>query len=205
MPTLIHAFDPLCGWCYAFAAEWPALRAALGPAWTVHLATGGLVLGEDAVPIGRKAGYLRPAMAQLEAHTGVRFGTPFRRLLDDGTWAGSSLPAIAAIEAARTLAPDREVDVAHALCVALYAEGRVPEDPATLDHVASALGLDAAAWHAALAAPDLHDRTVARILDARHHGVRSYPSFFVEDDSAWLPVHAGWARARDLATLLTAA
>ncbi|HJK98924.1 MAG TPA: hypothetical protein RMF84_17010 [Polyangiaceae bacterium LLY-WYZ-14_1] len=84
-PTLVYGFDPLCGWCFAFAEGVADLRRALGDEVDWEVACGGLVVGPRVAPIAEAADYLRAGMGAVEARTPARFGAGFLALLEEGT------------------------------------------------------------------------------------------------------------------------
>lgn len=72
-----------------------------------------------------------------------------------------------------------------ALMRAVWAEDRDIADPATLDEIADACGLDAAALRTAAAAPAIEERRRALTREAIERQVFGAPTYFVGDEMFW--------------------
>ncbi|NJK88722.1 MAG: hypothetical protein HC923_04545 [Myxococcales bacterium] len=86
LPAIVYAVDALCGWCFAFSSTVEVLRRELGDAVSWKVVSAGLVTGARVMPIRNASAYLKTGMQAVEARTPARFGSGFRRLLDEGTW-----------------------------------------------------------------------------------------------------------------------
>ncbi len=183
-PVLHYLYDPLCGWCYGAA---PLVRAARSIV-TVRPHGGGMMAGA-----GRQAvtpqlrDYVMPHDHRIAALTGQVFGDAyFDGLLRDTTAVFDSEPPIAAMLAAEQLA-GHGLDMVERLQVAHYVEGRRIAETPVLLAVAAAIGLDPAAFAAALAeqtgdAVQRHIRETRQFM--RQIGGGGFPSFVLESDDA---------------------
>nr|MBL8409728.1 DsbA family protein [Dechloromonas sp.] len=183
-PVLHYIYDPLCGWCYGAAPLVAAARAIV----TVRPHGGGMMAGA-----GRQAvtpqlrDYVMPHDHRIAALTGQVFGDVyFDGLLRDTSAVFDSEPPIAAMLAAEQLA-GRGLDMLDRLQVAHYVEGRrIAETPCLLT-VTAEIGLDSAAFAAALAeqsgnAVRRHIRETRQFM--RQIGASGFPSFVLESDDS---------------------
>ncbi len=180
-PILHYVYDPLCGWCYA--AE-PMVRAAAEAGVSVVLHGGGLwdpaVHATDA-----KRRMMRETDAHISRLTGQVFGPAYLDgLLVDPASVWWSRPTVAAVLAAEALRPEAGVPMVAAIQHAHYVEGRRVADDEVLVDAARTVGLDTAAFQAALtAAPvDRHIQDTRTLM--RRHGLQGFPSFLLEQKCA---------------------
>ena len=174
MPTLIYGYDPICGWCYGAA---PAVRAA-AERFPVRLAMAGLVVGERVGPAAAMEPYVRQASERLRAVTGRAPSEAFYAWMRSPDAVAASAPPAVAVHAVQRQRPGAAVAFAHAVTEAHYAEGMDPNDP---DAYAPLI-----AEHApGVALPNIHDPALAEAAfeDGRRLGIRSFPTFLVEEDN----------------------
>jgi putative protein-disulfide isomerase len=145
--VLHYIYDPLCGWCYAAA---PLVRAARDVLPVVPHG-GGMMSGARRQAVTPQLrDYVMPHDRRIAQLSGQPFGDAyFEGLLRDGTAVFDSLPPTAAMLAAEEAA-GRGLDMLARLQTAHYVEGRRIADRAVLIELAAGLGLDEAAYTAAL-------------------------------------------------------
>lgn len=51
LPVVVYGYDPLCGWCFAAGPAMAEVRRTLADEVTFEVACGGLVSGEQTVPV----------------------------------------------------------------------------------------------------------------------------------------------------------
>ncbi|MFO0665538.1 MAG: DsbA family protein [Polyangiaceae bacterium] len=204
---IVYAFDPMCGWCFAFRTSIRALRSELGSRVEWTIASSGLIAPEQAAPIGKMREALLRGMPAVEKRTQVRFGAAFKEgLLAKGTWVASSEPGCRAIFCASELDPDRAFDFAEALSAALYEEGEPQDSEDTLRLCAEDAGIDPEALLAAYRSEDAKRATLAAFAMWRQRGITTYPGIFIERNDKLERIFEGYldadvAIARTLAAL----
>jgi len=106
------------------------------------------------------------------------------------------VPASRATYWALENAPDRAVDLIHALYRAAFAENRSIAKPAETAEVAGEIGLDRDEIAAGMAAPTIKDRLRKETDDAIARGVFGSPFFFYEGEPFWgndrMPMLSDW-------------
>ncbi|MBS1145718.1 MAG: protein-disulfide isomerase [Proteobacteria bacterium] len=182
MTILHYIYDPLCGWCYGAA---PLLRLAR-EVLAVCPHGGGMMTGarrQTVTPQLRE--FVKQHDERIAQLTGQYFGPGYvDGLLRDGSAVLDSEPPTAAMLAAEAIA-GRGLDMLAQLQVAHYVEGRQIADRSTLIAVATALGLDPAAFAEALDRQS-GDAVQRHIKETRQLmaevGVLGFPGFVLETD-----------------------
>jgi putative protein-disulfide isomerase len=174
---LVYGFDPLCGWCYGFAPALRALRAAL-PELAIDLRMGGLVTGDRIGPYADAAAYVAGASARMTAVTGVALGPAFHaRILHDPAVVASSVPPCDALVQVRAVAPESAPDMAEALQIAHFRDGRDLNDASVYADIADALGI--AATFDLPGPRDVRPALAREFAAGRALGLTSFPSLLL--------------------------
>lgn len=189
--TLHYIYDPLCGWCFGAA---PLVREARR-----HLPVvahgGGMMTGAQRQPVtSQLREYVITHDRRIARITHQPFGDAyFEGLLHDTDAIFDSAPPIAAMLAAEQLA-GRGLDLLARLQQAHYVEGRRIAENSVLIAMAADIGLDAAAFAAALdavsgAATASHISASRRLMN--EVGAAGFPTFVLETDGQRELVDAG--------------
>ena len=203
--SLLYVYDALCGWCYGFS---PTLRrlAEAHPELPVEVVSGGMIRGERRGPIGEVAAYIKSAYKDVERATGVRFGRAFvDGPLEEGSMYMTSEPPAALLAWARVVAPERQLDAAHALQSGIYYEGHGPGTPALARYLAEELDLDAEQAVGALTSDTYAQAAAADFALSARLGVRGFPALFLRAGDTLTPLANGYTDFDTLRSRLTAA
>ncbi len=140
-PKIVYVYDPLCGWCYGFSQVIRQLKDQYESQLDFQVYSGGMAVGQRAVPIKQAYGYIKNALGVVEQTTGVRFGSNFKALLEDGEYVYNSIPPCLALTVFKDLSAQSPVDFAHDLQHAFFYEGKSLNDPATFQSLAERYGI----------------------------------------------------------------
>ncbi|MFV2116955.1 DsbA family protein [Streptomyces sp. Act-28] len=179
---LTYAFDAYCGWCYGFA---PALhRFVEANADRIHLRvlSGGLFSGAAAGPISAYP-HIPAANERITRLTGVTFGTPYQRMLAEGTTVMDSTAAATGLVALHRQAPKRAPEFAAAIQEAWYLHGRDLRDVAVYRRIAAEKGLDVQAVTEAYAHSSARAEAERDFRTLRRLGVSQYPTVLLHSDT----------------------
>ncbi|HXE38725.1 MAG TPA: DsbA family protein, partial [Azonexus sp.] len=182
--VLHYIYDPFCGWCYAAA---PLVRAAR-QVLAVQAHGGGMMAGSRRQTVSPQLrDYVMPHDRRIAELTGQPFGDAYFNglLLDQGAVLDSA-PPIAAMLAAERLG-GRGLDLLSRLQTAHYVEGRRIAEIPVLIELAGTIGLEPAAFGAALEATQ-GEATLAHIEESRRRlaevGGSGFPTFVLEKDGS---------------------
>jgi putative protein-disulfide isomerase len=187
--TLHYVFDPLCGWCYGAEPLVAAAEKVAGLAVRLH--AGALWSEPTRLPDPMRR-YIQQADARIAQMSGQPFGAPYlEHLLLDPDLVLDSRPVIAAVLAAQSLDATKALPMLRGIQHAHYEQGRHVVREETLVEIAKSVGLDAAAFTAALRAAPVD----GHIADAREFmgniGAQGFPVFVLQIGDDWYAVPHG--------------
>jgi len=180
--NLIYVGDPMCSWCYGFAAPLDELLADPQGAAPLQLA---LVMGGlrpfTAEPIA-------PARADELVghwhHVAQASGQPFvdapNTAMHQPGFIYDTEPASRATVTVRSLWPQQVWRYFKAVQHAFYAEGRNVVEPAVLADLAEQLGLPRTEFANAFASQAMRDATLQDFQQSQAWGIRGFPTLVAE-------------------------
>jgi len=150
------------------------------------------VLGDRVGPIGRVSGFLKRALPRLEDTTGIQFGRPFLdNVLAGGTMVLSSMEPSRALQAVKTLAPDRALPFAMAVQKALYEQGLDVTSMSVLGEAAEAVGVSG--FEIEYLKTESYEKTLAEFRRVNDMGVMGFPTLLGIDGDDVRVFSRGWA------------
>jgi putative protein-disulfide isomerase len=205
--NLIYVADPMCSWCYGFAAPLDQLLADPQDAAPLQLA---LVMG-GLRPFTTEA--ITPERANELAghwhHVAKASGQPFTPAPDTAIHQPGFIydtePASRATVTVRSLWPKLMWRYFKAVQHAFYAEGRNVTEPGVLADVAEALGIPRADFAKAFASQAMRDATLADFQQSQSWGIRGFPTLVAEHGDHLHLVGSGFMPIDALRSALTGA
>ncbi len=174
MPVLYYIHDPMCSWCYGFAATLTQLQQGLPDGVVLMRLLGGLAPDSDEPMSMAMRASIRHNWQRIEQTVpGVEFNYDF---WEHCTPRRSTYPACRAVIAAREQGEQFDEAMTKAIQRAYYRQARNPSDDATLTELAGELGLDTAQFARSLNSPQTRQRLRQEMMQASDMGVASYPS-----------------------------
>lgn len=196
MPTLLYVVDPMCSWCWGFTEVRREVSEAF-PELEWQLVMGGLAPDSDEPMDEATKTYVQEAWRAVAQRTGVEFNHAFwfecapRR---------STYPSCRAVIVAGESGKAEEMLAA--IQRAYYQEARNPSDTETLTALAQEIGLDPAAFEAALRAPETQERLERDFALRSGIGAYSFPSVGLLDGAQAQLLTTGWCEASMLSAAL---
>jgi putative protein-disulfide isomerase len=190
MSAVLHyIYDPLCGWCYG--AEPLVWAAAKIDGLALRLHAGGLWPQPTRLPDHTRQ-YIKQADARVGQMSGQPYGDPYLNgLLFDPELVLESRPVIAAVLAAQALDPSKALPMLRGIQHAHYERGQHVVREATLSEVAGEIGLDVAAFNAALQTVPV-DEHITRSQELMSTvGAQGFPTFVLQVGDEWFAVPHG--------------
>jgi putative protein-disulfide isomerase len=176
-PQLLYLFDPLCGWCYGTSPVVQRLAEEYADRVPVTVLSGGMVTGEQVGPMRRVWEYVSQASRQVAQVTGAVFGEAFQRLGEEGSYINDSEPPSRALAVFKQLDPlKREVEFAHAIQRAHFAEGKNLNAAATYEELARAFSLDPAEFRRYWESDAARQATQQEFEVVQQLGVQGFPT-----------------------------
>jgi putative protein-disulfide isomerase len=184
--TLHYIHDPLCGWCYGAEPLVNAAEAVAG--LTIRLHGGGLWPEPTRLPEETRL-YIKEADSRVAAMSGQPYGAPYLDgLILDPTLTLESLPTTTAVLAAERVDATKGLEMLRGIQHAHYERGLKVVEPEVLRQIASEIGLDRAAFEAALDEVDAaaHITNTKRFM--QQIGSHGFPTFVLQIGDQWFAV-----------------
>lgn len=175
---LTYVTDTYCVWCWAFGEALREFAGRNAHRLSVEVLPAGMLVGERVVAVGDKPRVLETAERVTEL-TGAPFGEGFRAAVREGSTVLDSSVSAVAFWALMEQAPERPLDIAHALQGAWYMDGADLREPEALAAVARELGLDPEQALRAAADPATRARAEAGFERRQSLPVKGYPTLLV--------------------------
>ncbi|WP_339095579.1 DsbA family protein [Deinococcus sp. VB142] len=175
---LTYVTDTYCVWCWAFGDSLREFARRNAERLTVEVLPAGMLVGERVVPVGEKPRVLEGAERVTEL-TGTPFGEGFRAAVRDGRTVLDSTVSAVAFWAAMEQAPERALEIGHALQKAWYVDGADLHDAEALANVARELGLNAEQFLDAVADPAMLAQAENGFERRKTLPVKGYPTLLV--------------------------
>ena len=136
-PTLFYCYDAYCGWGYGFC---PVIKkiAENYPSLQVEVLSGGMIMPEKPVSISATAHYILGAYKNVEELAGVEFGEDYLWHIKNpelSDWFPHSEKPAIALSIFKEFYPNRQVEFANDLQIALHYEGRDLTDNEAYRHL----------------------------------------------------------------------
>jgi putative protein-disulfide isomerase len=205
---LVYFADPMCSWCWGFAAVVEAIGEAWGDTLPIRLVMGGLRPGTTEPMTEAAKTNLRGHWREVTEASGQPFGPSG---LDGPGFVYDTDPAARAVVLMRQGDPARAIPFLHAVQRAFYAGGLDVTDPAVLGRLAGEFGRDPDAFAAELASDEVKQETWRDYAVAQGAGVRGFPTLILgpQADGTYVAISRGFQPAAvvlpSIAARLTAA
>ncbi len=192
---LYYVMDPMCSWCYGFAAPLAEALPQLPPGSRLRYVMGGLAPDSaEPMPLQMQQ-YVQHHWREVAQRSGAEFNFEF---WEKCTPRRSTYPACRAVICAGLQGEAHIPAMVEALQQAYYRQARNPSEDATLIELADEIGLDAARF-----ADELHSPEVARRLQADFDfkdrlGVQGFPTLVAEINERFYALTIGYAPAEVL-------
>ena len=136
--TLYYCYDAYCGWCYAFSPVLKRITETYNDSLDVEVLSGGMIIGEQVMPINKVAPYIQTAYKRVEKLSGIQFGKDYLWHIQNpelSDWQMNSEKPAIALCIFKEYYPQRQLEFASDLQYALHYEGRDLDDDEAYRHL----------------------------------------------------------------------
>lgn len=179
-PTLIYAYDPLCGWCFGFHPVIEKIAERFRESLHIQVIPGGLAIDDNAQTISEGYSYIRTALKKTEETTGVSFGENFKLLAEEGSYFYDSEPACIAQTVVNKLAPEQALTFAGKLHNALFINGKNLNESEILGKIADESGIDSKKFQAEYRKDSIHKETREMFEWCKKMGASAFPTLLLQ-------------------------
>ncbi len=182
-PLLIYCYDAYCGWCFGFSGVMKAIHEQYHDRLQFEVLSGGMMTGEQAIPIEKIAPYIEGTYPQVEELTGVKFGEDFLWHIKNpqlSDWVMDSEKAAVALCIFKDYYPDKQVEFAAELQQALNVEGRDLADNEAYRHLLEKYSIQPEAFYAKLSSDEYIDQAHYEFSLCKQLQVNGFPSVLIQ-------------------------
>lgn len=136
--TLYYCYDAYCGWCYGFSPVLKKLAETYKEIFDIEVLSGGMLIGEQVMPITAVAPYIQSAYKRVESLSGITFGEDFLWHINNpdlSDWKMNSEKPAIALCIFKEYYPQLQLAFASELQYALNYEGRDLDDDEAYRHL----------------------------------------------------------------------
>jgi putative protein-disulfide isomerase len=183
MRTFYYIFDAYCGWCYGFSPVIRQVAEKYKDEFTFEVLSGGMLVDDQAHPVGQSAAYIGEAYKRVEALTGVKFGEYYLWHIfnpEESDWIMDSEKAAIALCVFKTYYPEQAIAFATDLQYALNSEGRDLCDDEAYRHLIEKYALPEKEFYEKLHSEEYKDKARYEFALVKHLKVNGFPSVLVQ-------------------------
>jgi putative protein-disulfide isomerase len=182
-PSIIYCYDAYCGWCYGFSPVIKKIVADFKDNLDIEVLSGGMMIGETALPIEKTGPYIASSYKKVEELTGIKFGEDFLWHInnpDKSDWVMNSEKPAIALCILKEYYPERQLEFAGDLQYALHYEGRDLDDDEAYRHLLDKYNIQAEAFYGKLNDEEYKEMAYYEFALMKQLQVDGYPTVFIQ-------------------------
>lgn len=200
-PRILYVYDAMCGWCYGFSGIIQRISHKYSGHYDFIAVSGGMIVGEQIEPVSVMANYIKSAYPRVEALSGVKFGEPYVKLLDEGTYILNSIKPGIAMTVFKSYFPLQSIDFVHDLQKAHYREGKSLNEREVYEELVPLFGIDTGEFVERLNDEQFHIRTQEEFDHVKKLGINGFPTVLLENEQGLFMVSRGFRSYEEMEKL----
>jgi len=201
-PALIYCYDAYCGWCYGFSTVIKKIAADYKDILDIEVLSGGMMTGEQVMPIEKIAHFIQTEYKTVEDYAGVKYGEDFLWHINNPTksdWVMNSEKPAIALCILKEYYPERQLEFATDLQYALNYEGRDLDDDEAYRHLLDKYNIQPEAFYSKLQSEAYKEMAYYEFALMKQLQVNGYPTVFIQTgDLKFVMVARGYTAYEDL-------
>ncbi len=182
-PILIYCYDAYCGWCYGFSPVIKKIAEEYSLQLDVEVLSGGMMIGENKMPIEKIGPYIQGAYKRVEEVTGIKFGYDYlwhTANPDKSDWIMNSEKPAIALCILKEIYPERQLEFAGDLQYALNYEGRDLDDDEAYRHLLEKYSVSEEEFYTKLKSEEFKEKAYYEFALCKQLNVDSYPQVLIQ-------------------------
>ncbi len=182
-PILIYCYDSYCGWCFGFSPVIKKIAEEYSPQLDIEVLSGGMMIGENKMPIEKIGPYIQGAYKRVEELTGIKFGDDFlwhTANPDKSDWIMNSEKPAIALCILKEIYPERQLEFAGDLQYALNYEGRDLDDDEAYRHLLEKYTVSEEDFYTKLKSDEYKEKAYYEFALCKQLNVDSYPQVLIQ-------------------------
>jgi putative protein-disulfide isomerase len=201
-PTVYYCYDAWCGWCFGFSGVIHKISQDYQADFFFDVLSGGMIPVENKRPVKATASYIKNSYPHIEELAGVKFGEYYLWHIehpDESDWFPESLTPAKAMCILKEHHPEKAVEFAIALQLALFKEGRDLTDPEAYRHLLSEFNLPADSFFEKLDENRYSDMAKYEFAMVKQLQVSGFPSVLMQiSDAKFYLLSRGYTSYEDI-------
>ena len=184
-PSLIYCYDAYCGWCYGFSPVMKKIAVQYKNDFFIEVLSGGMMVGEEVMPIEKIGLYIKKAYKRVEELTGIKFGEDFLWHInnpDKSDWVMNSEKPAIALCVFKEYYPDDAILFATDLQHALNYEGRDLDDDEAYRHLLQKYSVPEEEFFIKLKIDTFKEKAQYEFALCKHLQVTGFPQVFIQQN-----------------------
>lgn len=181
--TLYYCYDAYCGWCYGFSPVLKKIAETFKDSLDIEVLSGGMIIGEQVVPVDKIAPYIKSAYKRVEELSGVKFGEDYLWHINNpeqSDWQMNSEKPAIALCIFKEYYPQRQVDFASDLQFALNYEGRDLDDNEAYRHLLEKYSIQPEVFYEKLQSDEYKEQAYYEFALCKQLEVSGFPALLLQ-------------------------
>ena len=200
--TLYYCYDAYCGWCYGFSPVLKKIAETFKDSLDIEVLSGGMIIGEQVMPIDKIAPYIKSAYKRVEELSGVKFGEDYLWHINNpeqSDWQMNSEKPAIALCIFKEYYPQRQVDFASDLQFALNYEGRDLDDNEAYRHLLEKYSIQPEVFYEKLQSDEYKEQAYYEFALCKQLEVNGFPALLLQlNDSKFYLLARGFTAYEDV-------
>lgn len=181
--TLYYCYDAYCGWCYGFSPVVKKIAETYKDTLDIEVLSGGMIIGEQVMPINKVAPYIQSAYKRVEELSGVKFGEDYLWHINNpeqSDWQMNSEKPAIALCIFKEYYPQRQAEFASDLQVALNYEGRDLDDNEAYRHLLEKYSIQPEVFYEKLQSDEYKEQAYYEFALCKQLEVSGFPALLLQ-------------------------
>ena len=200
--TLYYCYDAYCGWCYGFSPVLKKIAETFKDSLDIEVLSGGMIIGEQVVPVDKIAPYIKSAYKRVEELSGVKFGEDYLWHINNpeqSDWQMNSEKPAIALCIFKEYYPQRQVEFASDLQFALNYEGRDLDDNEAYRHLLEKYSIQPEVFYEKLQSDEYKEQAYYEFALCKQLEVNGFPALLLQlNDSKFYLLARGFTAYEDV-------
>ncbi len=200
--TLYYCYDAYCGWCYGFSPVLKKIAETFKDSLDIEVLSGGMIIGEQVMPVDKIAPYIKSAYKRVEELSGVKFGEDYLWHINNpeqSDWQMNSEKPAIALCIFKEYYPQRQVEFASDLQFALNYEGRDLDDNEAYRHLLEKYSIQPEVFYEKLQSDEYKEQAYYEFALCKQLEVNGFPALLLQlNDSKFYLLARGFTAYEDV-------
>jgi len=191
-PKIYYVYDPLCGWCFAYAPIMEKLAQEFKDQVEFVVIPGGMIVGEHVRPIGEIAPYLLQAIPELEEISGVKMGAPYIAMIKEGSYVASSYEPSLAMVVFKSFNTGRDVEYAHKVQQSYFIQAKDIMGDSLYTDLAREFDISPEEFMKRMSDTSYHTKTQDHFNFAAYLNTKGFPALVGKSGASYMKITYGY-------------